>query len=405
MAMISIRMHMPSTRNRRVLLALSWYDHRLHRGVAAIAARFGWQLDCPTLAPGWQAVPRGWRGDGAISLLSGSDQLRRLRRACPMVVDIGLAPGLDLSRTVVDNAAIARLAFVHFRERGYSNLAVLSPVGVPMFEERVASFLAAARMAGCNCTRIAPAQSAGRDAWRRDAGLLGRQLAALPHPLAVYAVQDSIGALAIRAADAAGLAVPGDVAVLGSDDQELICTALPVPLASVDSDQEGLGRAAAERLANMLAGRPDDGRLRRHPPRAVTVRASAEALGTTHPGLRMALERARMDPACGVRTLAMTAGFSPQGLDKACRRELGEAPGALLRRLRLEAAQRALAGGAGLVDAARSAGLSSSGALCGLFRRSLGTSPGAWASASASPTTGSERPPGTVRPRRRRLPG
>lgn len=371
-------MHIPSTKSRRVLLALNWYDHRLHRGVTTVAARLGWQLECPTLAPGWQAVPAGWRGDGAISLLGDRDQLRRLRRACPAVIDIGLAPGLDLVRTVVDNAAIAHLAFAHFRERGYRSLVVVSPTGVPMFEERAVVFLAAARDAGCTCVRIAPPRTRGRDAWRRDSELLGQALAARPRPLAVFAVQDNLGVQAIRAATAAGLAVPAEVAVLGCDDQELLCTALPVPLASIDSDQEGLGLAAAGRLARLMDGRPDDGALQRHRPRGVTVRASAEALGAVHPGLRGALELARRDPSCGVRALAVAAGLSPQGLDKACRRELGEAPGVILRRIRLEVAQRTLAGGANHADAARMAGLASTGALCGLFRRRLGMSPGCW---------------------------
>lgn len=371
-------MHVSSTRNRRVLLALGWYDHRLHRGVATIAARLGWQLDCPSLAPGWQAVPSGWHGDGAISLLSDRVQLRRLRRACPAVVDIGLTPGLDLVRTVVDNNAIAGLAFAHFRERGYRNLAVLIPDGSSMFEERAVAFMRAARQAGCACVRIRPPTSTRSDAWQRDTRTLGRMLAALPRPLAVFAVQDSIGALAIRAASAVGLVVPTDIAVLGCDDQELICNALPIALASVDSDQEGLGHAAAERLARLMAGQPDNGALQRHPPRTVTVRASAESLGAVHPGLRSALELIRRNPACGVRALAAAAELSPQGLDKVCRRELGESPGFVLRRARLEAAQRALAGGGTLAIAARAAGLTGAGSLCGLFRRAIRQSPGAW---------------------------
>lgn len=361
----------------RILLALSWYDHRLHRGVVSVAARLGWQLECPTLAPGWQAVPAGWRGDGAISLIGDRGQLRRLRQACRAVVDIGLAPGLDLVRTVVDNAAIGALACSHFRERGYRSLAVLSPPGTPMFDERADAFAAAARADGLPCRRIVPPASRSRDAWLRDSTRLGAILAGLPRPLGLFAVQDGIGAQAIRAALAAGLAVPDDIAVLGCDDQELICTALPVPLASVDSDQEGLGRSAAERLAAILAGRPDDGAMRRHPPGAVTVRSSAEALGTAHAGLRAALELARREPACGVRRLADAAGLSQQGLDKAFRREFARSPGQALRSMRIAAARRALAGGGSLAVAAQAAGLPGSGSLCGLFRRALGITPGA----------------------------
>lgn len=346
-----------------VLLALEWYDYRLHRGVARVAARCGWHLACPSGAPGFQPVPEGWRGDGAITL-AGDRWLARLRRRGVPLVDVGLGAAARVPRTVVDNAAVAALAHRHFRSRGWRRFGCVTVPGVRMFTERAQAFAALLADEGLACPCWTPAE-------------LARALPAAA-PVALFAVQDGLGAEALAQAARAGLAVPGQVAVLGVDDVDLICEALPVPLASVDTDQEGLGTAAAERLAGLLAGRPDDGALVRHPPRRVVERRSAEALAATHPGLRAALALAHAEPACGVRALARAAGLSAQGLDLVCRRELGRGPGALLRELRLRLAGDHLAGGAGLAVAARRAGLASASGLCALVRRARGETPAAW---------------------------
>lgn len=149
----------------------------------------------------------------------------------------------------------------------------------------------------------------------------------------------------------------------------LISALLAVPLASVDTDQEGLGVAAAERLANILAGNYDDGALRRHPPLGVVSRPSEDAFGAQHPGLRQALELAQQSPNCGVKALATAAGLSPQGLDCVCQKELGMSPGALLRNLRAEAVDRCMEAGGTLAQAAQAAGLSSASVVCAVRRR------------------------------------
>ena len=204
--MVTTAMRVSSTSSpARVLLALEWYDHRIHRGVAGVAAERGWHLDAPVLMPGWSAIPPGWRGDGCIGVLLNRSAWSRLRRACRVQVDMGLQGG-DLTRVVVDNAAIARLALDHFRERGFRSLAVFGPDdGIGMFTQRITAFQAAARQAGLACHHLRPPTLTGRDVWIRLARQVGVDLRNLPRPLGVFAIQDYLGADVIRGAAMAGL--------------------------------------------------------------------------------------------------------------------------------------------------------------------------------------------------------
>ena len=60
---------------------------------------------------------------------------------------------------------------------------------------------------------------------------------------------------AIRAAHMANLGIPSDIAVLGVDDDELICEHTIPPLSSVKTDAEGMGDAAAQMMLTLLGGK------------------------------------------------------------------------------------------------------------------------------------------------------
>ncbi|MGZ4398134.1 MAG: substrate-binding domain-containing protein [Gaiellaceae bacterium] len=89
--------------------------------------------------------------------------------------------------------------------------------------------------------------------WLEDRAYEGtRRLLELPEPVdAVFAQSDLMAVGALRAINAAGLRVPGDVAVVGFDDSPLAEMTRP-PLTSVRQDPLGLGIAAAEVLFHII---------------------------------------------------------------------------------------------------------------------------------------------------------
>ncbi len=90
---------------------------------------------------------------------------------------------------------------------------------------------------------------------------MGRQAAekllALPHrPDAVFCAWDYLALGVFQTAAARGIRIPDDLAVIGFDNQEILCDSIPVPLASVDLDTNQLGQVAAELLLEKIEKGP-----------------------------------------------------------------------------------------------------------------------------------------------------
>ena len=90
---------------------------------------------------------------------------------------------------------------------------------------------------------------------RGDKNALAAALRTLPRPIALMAPYDFRAKEVLDACRQAKLSVPRDVAILGVDNDDLICESSRPSLSSINLDQEAIGYRAAETLDRMMAAR------------------------------------------------------------------------------------------------------------------------------------------------------
>ena len=103
-----------------------------------------------------------------------------------------------------------------------------------------------------------------------DITALSQWLADLPKPAAVMAVHDLRAIHVLEAAAMSNIRIPRDIALIGVDNDELLCDTAEPTLTSIAPDHIRLGELAAEALDGLMRGAP-----RRH---ALTIRSSVKTI-------------------------------------------------------------------------------------------------------------------------------
>src|SRR6185369_13903425 len=124
--------------------------------------------------------------------------------------------------------------------------------------------------------RAMPAVLGGSQERRRAA--MGDWITSLPRPLAVFAANDLWGSELIQAARERGLRVPSDVAIVGVDNEELLCEISHPPLSSIRIGSEQIGRTAVAVLEQLLRGKRPQEPIPRVAPVEVVTRQSTDVL-------------------------------------------------------------------------------------------------------------------------------
>jgi LacI family transcriptional regulator len=368
------------TPRKRVLLALGWYSYRLHRGVARYADQARWTLNVEMERTG--LLPPYWDGDGAICVLGmNAKQDKELMALKIPTVSIGPVIEEGVPRVFPDNEMIGQQAAEHFLTRGFKHFAYYICSGGPSEEIRAAEFSNALKGQDVNVHALdwASKPKADRANSRARIDWLTEKLKKLPKPLAVATEFDDRGAEVLQACENAGLNVPEEVAVIGADNDELICDFALVPLSSVDTNVERQGYEAAALLDRMMNGEAAPKRATQIPPLGVVIRKSSDMLGVQHPHVATALNRIWNHYQEPVTTEQLCKGIpmSYRRLHDAFVKHVDRTMAEELRRCRIEHAQRLLVEPELYImeDIAERAGFSSAGQMARVFAHFLGTSP------------------------------
>jgi LacI family transcriptional regulator len=146
------------------------------------------------------------------------------------------------------------LAASHLLERNLRSFAycgVASRTIDPWNRLRRAAFVSHLKSAGYGCSVYRGRESASHS-WEQLQGRLAAWLSDLPKPLGLMAANDARARHVLEACRRTGLRVPEDVAVIGVDNDDLICNLAHPPLTSIVQGTEEIGYRAASLLDRLM---------------------------------------------------------------------------------------------------------------------------------------------------------
>jgi LacI family transcriptional regulator len=237
-----------------------------------------------------------------------------------------MVPASGFPLVHVDDAAVARLAADHFRERGFRRFAFYGIRGETWSEQRREAFVGyveqfAPRPDVFEISRHALQTSP----WEGRQDRLARWLAGLAKPVGLLISSDQRGPDVLEACRRGGVLVPEEMAVVGVDNDEPLCEVCNPPLSSVVPNHYHVGYQAAALLDDLMKGHPTPTETRLIAPQGVITRTSSDALAVDDPLVAAALRFIRA-AACnniGVDSVVQEAGTSRSVLQRRFRLSLG----------------------------------------------------------------------------------
>jgi LacI family transcriptional regulator len=375
---------------RHVALVLSLnkrFDRKVIEGVTRFVHESGrWSVfleDDPAAK-----IPDFRRGhfDGVIADM---DDVRIPRRVTGLSIPVVGIGGIDASSPLrlsvptvgTHNRSIAWMAADYLMRLGLKHFAYCGIFGHtvdPWNRQRQEAFTAQVREQGYTCAVYAGRRSPSHS-WEQLQERLADWLAKQPKPLGLMAANDTRARHVLESCRRRSLRVPDDVAVIGVDNDELICGLASPPITSIVQGTEEIGYRAATLLETLMSGAA--------PPRAsilvepvgIVERQSTDLVATDNPVVAAALTyiREHAHEGIGVAQVAAAAGVSRSTLDSHFKAAAARTVHDEIRRVRLNLARTLLATTAlPLTEIARRTGFCHAQYFAAAFSRECGQTPG-----------------------------
>jgi len=364
-----------------VLIDLGWESVELIRGILEFAREHGLAVIHPRnprdRPDNFELV------DGVIGAFADTPELAKRLNSCGRpVVDLANAnPHLQAARVLPDNREIGILAAEHFRRRGLKRVIGFDISHGWASLERMEAFAGAAREAGLDC-RMEVTDADGLSVenptgalhqWARE------RILGIREPCGLFCANDDQARFAMNIACEAGIAIPDTLAILGVDNDPMVCEYTLVPLSSVDNDLFRIGYEGARLLAGLMAGETPPKAPLRIRPIGLATRRSSDLYCVENPHVRKVLELIRDNYHRRISTeiLIEQIPLSRSLLYKHFKEQVGHSIGTEITRQRIKRAkQRLVESEEKLYSVGVACGFASLNSFCRTFKAETGLTPG-----------------------------
>jgi LacI family transcriptional regulator len=329
---------------------------------------------------------RRWEAKGIIGRLQN-------RRIAKMALAVGvpviamdlseeqLAGDLPLSRVSEirsDSHEAGRMAAEHLLERGFRRFGYCGYAGRTWSERSREGFCKQIEKAGFHCDVYEPPKRSRPVLWQQERDMVTAWLRSLPKPAGVMSCNDIRGRQVLESSALGGMSVPDEVAVVGVDDDQLLCELSNPPLSSVVLNAEQGGYQAADLLDALMSCRKKGPQRIDVEPLWVLARQSTDALAVDDADVAAAVRyiRDHLQAPIGVQNIVEQVTLSRRALELRFEQVLGRSIRAEIQRARLAWAKRLLVEtGLPVAKIADLAGFRGHSYLSEVFHREAGETP------------------------------
>jgi LacI family transcriptional regulator len=375
---------------RRVLVAVMLngsYGRDAAQGIADYAlAHARWEIEFdgasnhPLSQARIQRMIREWKPDAIIGQITVGGLPKIVQRARTHTVNISSHGQWKFPQVLPDQYAAGRLAAGYLSERKLRSFAYCGMSGdFKKLDPLGTAFAAELRKLGFECSLYAPSKRALQGVG--DIDDLRRWLATLPVPVGILADTDLRGVEIIQACRGMSRRVPDEVAVLGANNDTLLCSLCSPQLSSLIVPAHQVGFDAAKLLDAMMNGQAPPKQPLLIPPSGIAARQSTDILHVADPELAAAVRYIRQHATASINVsdVVENVSVSRRSLERRFMEQFGRTPHDEILRARFDRARTLLTESSLKInEVARSSGFGRHMKFARMFKQHVGLTPSAY---------------------------
>lgn len=194
-----------------------------------------------------------WRANIVLAPFNPDDPVEKFRENGIVAISMDhIRPLPQIPSLTSDYHRTGEMVATRFVASGYRNFAFFGYHGVVWSDGRREGFVDYLDSQGLKDYYEEGVRIRTDVLWSYDEAKLGYWLLSLPKPVGIMACDDTQANILLECCNTFEIAVPGEIAVIGVDNDDVRCTMTQPQLSSVDVDMEGGGYAVASMAARMV---------------------------------------------------------------------------------------------------------------------------------------------------------
>ena len=381
--------HRPLSYAQRVAEGVSHYVSQHHHLRLQLLGQIGFE-------PLWS--PDEFKGQAVIGLFSNPKQAAPYLAKGALVINVSSSIDSITPQVCINNLRCGAMVAEAFLRQGFANFlyvttrdgdtvasATTSPshakIKNTLFNQRrLSGFREVLQKAGHDCDVLTLGQGTlfSQKKWILALGRIAAHLRDCPRPLAVFCLNDIVGRLVLQACQQANIPVPNEVAVIGVDNDEMLCRSIEPNLSSIEQGEERVGYEAARLCYQLLQKIPVAEKVIYLDPIELIERQSSSMLAVPDQTVAKALDYMKwhLHQPINIATVIKQLSISRRDFEKRFHHHTGTTPAQELARMRIDKACKLLVGtDTPLKDIATTCGYKRIERFHEAFRRRTGFSP------------------------------